>query len=87
MKLLDDIETKKEANASLFGLQYQSTVFKQGDFAVDDEARMTIPYTELRWQNFRHKESSKMYEIVSNYVFPFIKTVNGDGKETAFSTY
>ena len=87
MKLLDDIETKKEANASLFGLQYQSTVFKQGDFSVDDEGKMTIPYTELRWQNFKHKESTQMFEVVRNYVFPFIKTVSGEGKETAFSSF
>ncbi|MBQ7891050.1 MAG: N-6 DNA methylase [Erysipelotrichaceae bacterium] len=87
MKLLDDIETKKEANASLFGLQYQSTVFKQGDFSVDDEGKMTIPYTELRWQNFKHKESTQMFEVVRNYVFPFIKTVNGEEKETAFSSF
>ena len=87
MKLLDDEETKKEGNAAILGFAYQSKVFKQGNFNVDEEGYLSIPYSELRWNTFKHYEPTKMYETVRTYVFPFIKSINGEGKETAFSTF
>ena len=87
MKLLDDNETKKEGNASVLGGQYKSKIFKEGDFAVDDEGKMKIPFENLRWQNFKNLEPSLMFDTVSTYVFPFIKTVNGEGKDTAFARF
>lgn len=87
MKLLDDEETKKEGNAAILGFAYQSKVFKQGNFNVDEEGHISIPYSELRWNTFKHYEPTKMFETVRTYVFPFIKSINGEGKETAFSTF
>jgi len=87
MKLLDDEETKKEGNAAALGFPYQSKIFKKGNFNVDEEGKITIPYSELRWHNFKDYEPTRMFDVVRNYVFPFIKTVNGEGKETAFSTF
>ena len=87
MKLLDDNEIKKEGNASALGIQYKSRIFKEGEFAIDDEGNMSIPYDELRWHNFKNYEPSLMFETVRTYVFPFIKTVNGEGKDTAFSRF
>ena len=87
MKLLDDNEVKKEGNASALGIQYKSKIFKEGNFAVDDDGNMSIPYEELRWHNFKNYEPSLMFETVRTYVFPFIKTVNGAGKDTAFSRF
>lgn len=48
---------------------------------------MSIPFSELRWSNFHNYEPTMMFETVRNYVFPFIKTVNGEGKDTAFSRF
>ena len=87
MKLLDDNEIKKEGNASALGIQYKSKIFKEGNFAIDEEGNMTIPYSELRWHIFKNSEPSLMFETVRTYVFPFIKTVNGEGKDTAFSRF
>ena len=87
MKLLDDNEIKKEGNASALGIQYKSKIFKDGSFAIDDEGNMSIPFKELRWHNFKNDEPSIMFEKVRTYVFPFIKTVNGEGKDTAFSRF
>lgn len=87
MKLLDDIEIKKEGNAAALGVQYQSKVFKAGDFTPDENSSDSIPYSELRWSVFKHKSPAQMYDIVRNYVFPFIKLANGESKETAFSRY
>ena len=87
MKLLDDNEIKKEGNASALGIQYKSKIFKEGNFAIDDEGNMSIPYEHLRWHNFKNDEPTIMFETVRTYVFPFIKTVNGEGKDTAFSRF
>lgn len=87
MKLLDDNEIKKEGNASVLGIQYKSKIFKDGNFSVDDDGNMSIAYSELRWSKFHNDEPSVMFETVRNYVFPFIKTVNGEGKDTAFSRF
>jgi type I restriction enzyme M protein len=45
----------------------------------------------MRWSHFKERDSREIYEIISQHVFPFIKTMNGnkangDG-ETAFSKY
>lgn len=87
MKLLDDNEIKKEGNAAALGITYKSKIFKDGKFKLDEEGNMSIPYTELRWSHFHNYEPAMMFETVRNYVFPFIKTVNGEGKDTAFSRF
>lgn len=87
MKLLDDNETKKEGNARALGITYKSKVFLEGDYCPNDDGNMKIPYSDLRWSKFHNDEPSLMMETVRNYVFPFIKTVNGDGKDTAFSRF
>ncbi len=41
----------------------------------------------MRWSKFKNRDAREMYEIVQQKVFPFIKTMNGNGDETAFSRY
>ena len=87
MKLLDDNEIRKEGNAAALGIQYKSTIFKDGIFSADEDGNMCIPYEDMRWHNFKTLEPAMMFETVRTYVFPFIKTVNGEGKDTAFSRF
>ena len=87
MKLLDDSEIKKEGSASALKITYQSKVFKLGNFSPDEDGHNSKPYSELRWSSFKNLEPTQMMNLVRNYVFPFIKTVNGEGKETAFSRF
>lgn len=87
MKLLDDSEIVKESNASIFGMQYESDIFKQGDFYPNENSSQHISYNKLRWSNFKNIEPGEMFVTVRDYAFPFIKTVNGSDKETAFSRY
>lgn len=87
MKLLDDNEIKKEGNAAALGITYKSKIFKDGKFKLDEDGNMSISFSELRWSNFHNYEPAMMFETVRNYVFPFIKTVNGAGKDTAFSRF
>lgn len=87
MKLLDDNEKIKEGNAAVLGIPYKSKIFKEGNFKLDESGSLTIPYSNLRWQVFHNYEPSLMFETVRLYVFEFIKTVNGSGKDTAFSRF
>lgn len=86
MKLLDDIEVKKEGNAAILGFEHESEIFKKGMFTPENETR-SVPYSELRWHTFKNLESTSMFDLVRNFAFPFIKVVNGGGKETAFSRF
>jgi len=87
MKLINDNEIKKEGNTAALGIQYKSKIFKEGDFRADKEGNLSIPYNNLRWSVFHNFEPSLMLETVRTYVFAFIKTVNGEGKDTAFSRF
>ena len=87
MKLLDDNEMKKEGNASTLGVEYKSKIFLDGSFQPDENIDDSIPYEELRWNVFKNYEPTQMYNTVRNYVFPFIKTVSGEGKDTAFAKF
>lgn len=87
MKILDDNESKREGNASALGIPYKSKIFKDGEYSPNDDENMKIPYKNLRWNIFHNYEPTLMFETVRNYVFPFIKSVNGDGKDTAFSRF
>lgn len=87
MKLLDDNEIKKEGNASALGITYKSKIFKDGNYSLDEEGNVSIPYNNLRWSVFHNFEPGLMFETVRTYVFAFIKTVNGEGKDTAFSKF
>lgn len=69
IKQLDEVEIKNEADAELFGMDYE------GLFPKDK------PY--LRWHNFKNIGSAdEMYEIMSTELFPFIKGLKGEGESS-----
>jgi type I restriction enzyme M protein len=87
MKLLDDKEIIKESNASILGTEYESDVFKPGNYYPDEHSDRSIPYKDIRWSNFKNTDPTEMFVTVRDFEFPFIKTVNGSEKDTAFSRY
>jgi type I restriction enzyme M protein len=72
VKGLDEVDTIKELDAVVSGIPYT------GIFPADK------PY--LRWSQFKDFEAEKMYKVVSQEVFPFIKNLHGE-KESAYSQY
>lgn len=73
IKGLDDIEKNKEAEAEILGIDFDRT------FPEDKQY--------LRWSKFSNEgDTEKMYTIVQNEVFPFIKSLHGD-KESAYAKY
>lgn len=68
IKSLDDKQLESEANANLLGVK-PKIIF---DYEQED----------LRWHNFKEFEANKMYNTVSNKVFPFIKKLNGNSSSS-----
>lgn len=85
MKMLDDAQRTKEANANAFGVAVKEPTFKSGLWH-NPETDKNIPYNSLRWHVFKNTDSEAMYHTISKDVFVFIKTLN-DGKESAYSKF
>ena len=74
IKILDDNELRKEANAAAFDMPVADPIFDDG-------------HQNCRWSNFRHYEADAMFKNMTDKVFPFIKTEIHEGKDTAFARY
>ena len=74
IKILDDNELRKEANAAVFEMPVVDPTF--------DESHQSC-----RWSKFRHLEAEAMYRNMTENVFPFIKNGLSGGRDTAFSKY
>ena len=85
MKLLDDAQRTKEANANAFGVAVKEPTFKEGMWH-NPETDRDVPYNNLRWHVFKNMEAEAMYRTISRDVFVFIKNLN-EGKESAYSKF
>jgi type I restriction enzyme M protein len=89
IKMLDDAQIKKEKNANAFNTIVKNPTFKNGVYLTDKDSDgniIEITYEDLRWHNFVHYETEKMYFIVKNYVFKFIRELH-DGENNAFARF
>lgn len=86
IKMLDDSQLKREANAQALGGTIKDPIFKEGERWQNPETKQTLSYEDLRWHKFKNFNATKMFNIVRNDVFVFIKTL-GVGKDSAFSRY
>ncbi len=85
MKMLDDAQRTKEANANAWGTAIKNPTFKDGMWH-NPETDKDVLYEQLRWSVFRNLEAEAMYRTISKDVFVFIKTL-GEGKESAYSRF
>ncbi len=76
IKMLDEQQIKKERNAIGFGVTVRDPLFKTGVKYADDVVYGEIKYDDLRWQNFAHFDTEKMFVVVRDYVFPFIRSLH-----------
>ena len=89
IKMLDDAQIKKEANARGLGVKLKHAIFPDGIYKTEtlsDGSVFEIKYEDLRWHNFVHFSTEKMFHIVKDYVFTFISELHSsDG--SAFSRF
>ena len=74
MKMLDDAQRTKEANANAFGVAVKDPTFKEGMWH-NPETDKDVPYKSLRWSTFKNMEAEAMYKHLN------------DGKESAYSKF
>lgn len=75
IKQLDEVHTLRERKANRFSKEIEKPIFPS-----DTDSQI------LRWSKFKDLDPEKMYEVISTKVFPFIKTLNGNGGNT-YSKY
>lgn len=78
---LDESDNKKSKECAMLGLPFTS-VFNDDVVIVD----RTIDGMQLKWSVFHDMPADKMYSIIQEWVFPFIKTLHAD-KNSAYSKY
>lgn len=78
---LDDSDNLRAKESVMLGLPYKSI--------FSDEVTIggrTIEGRQLKWSVFRTLSAGKMYATVQEWVFPFIKNLDGN-KDSAYSKY
>jgi len=68
LRRLDDLYTLAENKANTTKRPIENPVFPAGNDAKDR------PYEQLRWSRFKHLEAREMFDVVSEQVFPFLRT-------------
>ena len=81
MKMLDEAQLKKEATASIFGVEISDPVFGK-DMWHNPDTDKDVPFESLRWNVFKNYEPTKMFNVVRNDVFPFIKNLNNSSSSS-----
>src|SRR6267378_1814722 len=72
LRRLDDLQTLEELKAQRLKKPIERRIFPEGK----DPRKM--PYEQLRWSKFKNLEPREMYTVVSEHVFPFLRTLGGD---------
>ncbi len=78
---LDDSDNLRAKESAMLGLPYKS-IFA-GEVEIGERR---IDGQQLKWSVFRDFPAGRMYTVMQEWVFPFIKTLHGD-KNSAYSKY
>lgn len=84
IKRLDDIDNAGERRANRTGRPYKS-LFMDASEKLKEEGKIAADFNSelLKWSQFKHLEVEKMFDVVSQKVFPFIKSMGGE--ESSFT--
>jgi len=77
LRRLDDLQILEENKATRLGRPIERRPFPEGN---DPKGR---PYEDLRWSHFKNFSAAEMYKVVDEHVFPFLRTLGGDGSTYA----
>lgn len=77
LRRLDDLQTLEENKATRLDKPIERQVFPKGK---DPKGR---PYADFRWSRLKNFAPADMYAVVSEHVFPFLRTLGGDNSTYA----
>lgn len=72
LRRLDELQQVEENKANRLGSPIAKRFYPEGK---DPKGRN---FEELRWSRFKHMAPGEMYEVVSENVFPFLRTLGGN---------
>ena len=78
---LDDADNRRAKESAMLGLAFKSL--------FSDEVKIgerVIDGSQLKWSVFHDYPADRMYSVMQEWVFPFIKTLHSD-KNSAYSKY
>lgn len=78
---LDEADNLREKESAMLALPYKSMF--TDEVQVGDR---TIDGSNLKWSKFHDYDAGRMYNIIQEWVFPFIKNLHED-KNSAYSKY
>ena len=78
---LDEADTRRVRDNLMLDIPYDS-IF-DGEYKIGEKA---IPKNHLRWSVFRDFPADKKFELMQEWIFPFIKGLHGK-KDSAYSKY
>src|ERR1700759_2830525 len=73
IRRLDDFHTLEENKSVRLGKPIEKHIFPNGK---DGKGRS---YDDLRWSRFKNFSPAEMFTVVGEHVFPFMRTMGGDG--------
>jgi type I restriction enzyme M protein len=77
IRRLDDAHTLEEGKALTLKRPMENRVFPKGKDAKERD------YNDLRWSRFKNFAPAEMHLVVGEHVFPFMRTLGGDGSTYA----
>jgi len=78
---LDESDNRRAKESVMLGLPYKS-IF-EGEVSIGERR---IDGSQLKWSVFRDYPADRMYSVMQEFVFPFIKGLHGD-RESAYAKY
>ncbi|MBV2132307.1 type I restriction-modification system subunit M [Pseudomonas sp. MAP12] len=73
IRRLDDAQTLEEAKARILNQPIRNPIYPAGK---DPKGRK---YDDLRWSHFKNFAPAEMHQVVGEHVFPFLRSMGGDG--------
>lgn len=82
IKRLDEIETVEEKKSAQLGTKMERRLFPPGKDGIGKDGG--CKYADMRWSRFKTYDARRMFEIVDEHVFPFLRTLaNGNHMKDA----
>ena len=72
IKALDERQTLAENKANRTGAPLDEVIFPEGEYFHPEGRARRRAYDDLRWSRFKHMAAADMFEVVGQYVFPFL---------------
>src|SRR5262245_27382043 len=75
------MEALKEAKSAGTGKKMERRLFPPGKDGFGKDGG--CPYSDMRWSRFKSVVPRKMFEIVDEHIFPFLRELGGEGSAFA----